>query len=42
MWSVDRSEMRHEYDMTELRLRVTSDDGDEHEIAEDGLENWAA
>jgi len=36
------SEMKHNYDMTELRLRVTTDDGDEREISEEELQGLAA
>jgi hypothetical protein len=32
------SEMQHEYEMTELRLRAVDDDGKEREVSEDELE----
>jgi hypothetical protein len=35
------SEMKHEYAMTELRLRVTTDGGADREITEDELEGLA-
>lgn len=36
------SEMKHEYEMTELRLRLAGEDGNERDINEDDLEGLTA